>query len=225
MQKPAEVKSPRAKWGQYHPAINHNSFQIVRSGHLLVSFYLSFYACVPFFEILFLCNVAGHSVLNFLVTQVKEVFHLIWSHMSAPVLRVDLFIISISLFQFCRVFSVNSNNTSVLSVPTILFHECQNPGSDECPRDSTYHLRSASIWMSNFLVNWTCGEGLLKYKNWLCLCGWIIWLEKGGTFFTTLVDNYALTMQRTSCFRLSHLNNDLISCYPIQCSNHTLRPH
>lgn len=122
-------------------------------------------------------------------------------------------------------FSVNSNNTSVLSVPTILFHECQNPGSDECPRDSTYHLRSASIWMSNFLVNWTCGEGLLKYKNWLCLCGWIIWLEKGGTFFTTLVDNYALTMQRTSCFRLSLLNNDLISCYPIQCSNHTLRPH
>lgn len=55
-------------------------------------------------------------------------------------------------------FSVSSDNTtSVLSLPAILFHECQNPGSDECPWGSAYHLRTASVWMFNFLVNWTCG--------------------------------------------------------------------
>lgn len=38
-------------------------------------------------------------------------------------------------------FSVNSdNNTSVPSVPAILFHECQNPRPDECPWGCTLSL-------------------------------------------------------------------------------------
>lgn len=117
-----------------HIAFNHNSFQIVWSGYLLRAPSCIILCLSGFlFEILFLCNVTGRSVLNFLVTQVKEVFHLIRSHISAPVLWVDLFIISISLFQYCRVFFCQQQQHICTLCACYSFSWMSKSSSDECP--------------------------------------------------------------------------------------------
>lgn len=159
----------KASWGEVtrgqqksgvkcHTAFNHSSFQIVWSGHLLEPFHLSFYASLcSFFKILFLCNVAGHSVLNFLVTQWGKCP--IWYEATCQHLLSGL-ICSLFPFLFSDSAgspSVNSNNhTTVRCGSAFFFYGCQNPGSDECPWGSAYHLRSVSLWMFNFLFNWTC---------------------------------------------------------------------
>ena len=133
---------------KHHSAFNHNGFQIAWAGHRLVPLHLSFYASLcSLSEVFVLLNVAGHSVLIFLVTQVREMFHLIRSHMSAPVLWVDLFIISISLSQSCRVFF------------------CQQQQQHICTLCACYSFS----WMSKPRVWWVPLRLSLPVKECFCL--------------------------------------------------------
>lgn len=137
MQKPDEVtrgqQKPEVK---HHTALSYSGFQTIWAGHLSASLHLPCYASLcPFSEILFFVQCCWAFCPQFPChTSEGSVSSDMKLHVSTCSLGWFF-----SLFPFlfsspAGSFSVNSNNnTSVLSVPAILFYECQNPGPDECP--------------------------------------------------------------------------------------------
>lgn len=130
MQKPAEVMAPEAKrsqkWSATQPSITivSKSFDQVPSVPLHLSFYASLGSFLRFCFCVMLLGVLSSISLSH---KWRKCF--IWYEATYQHLFFGL-ICSLFPFLFSSTagsFSVNSNNTSVLSVPAILFHECQNP--------------------------------------------------------------------------------------------------
>lgn len=113
--------------------------------------------CVPLFEILFLCNVAGF--LSSISLSHKRRKCSIWYEAMCQHLFSGL-ICSAFPFLFSNTagaFLSRATTTHLYSAPVILFHGCQNPGSDEWPWDSAHHLRSVLFrcpifWLTELVV-------------------------------------------------------------------------
>lgn len=145
---------------KHHTAFNHGSFQIVWSGHLLGLLHLSFYAsqCSFFlrfcFCVMFLCIMSS----IFLSHSEGSVPSDIKPHVSTRSLGWFVHYFHFSFLILQGLFLSTVTTTHLYSLGWHSFLWMSNPGSDECPWGSVYHLRSASLWMFNFLFNWTADK-------------------------------------------------------------------
>lgn len=147
----------KASWGEIprgqqrpgvklHTAFNHSSLQTAWSGHLLESLHLSFMPpAVLFLSFCFCVIWLGVLASIFLSHSEGSVLSDRKPHVSTCSLGWFVHYFHFSFLVLQGLFLSTATTTHLYSLGLHLFYGCQNPGSDECPWGSAYHLRRVSV--------------------------------------------------------------------------------